>query len=330
MNVTITGASGLVGANLAVLLREAGHTVKCTRRGGSKTTLLDGVGVEWVEAELGDVAALTRAFDQADAVFHCAAAVSIRKKATDEMVRTNVGGTSNVIDAMKQSGAGRLIHCSSVVAVALTEDGRPSDETAAWNFDRHGLDDGYATTKHQAEGKITEAVAAGLDAVIVNPTFMFGPYDQRPSSGGMIIEVMKRKVPGYPGGINNFVDVRDVCRGMIAAWQKGKKGERYILGHENLPYAEIFRRIAEIGGVRPPRFKMPRVLATPAGWVGDLVEKITGKEPLVNSNTISWGYARNFQFRSDKAKRDLGYAPGPVENGIRDAIDWFRKHGMLA
>jgi len=325
----ITGATGLVGANLAVQLRAAGHTVRCTRRAGSKTTLLDGVGVEWAEADLSRPEALARAFDGADVVFHCAAAVSIRKKPTPEMVATNVDGTRHVCAAVRQAGVKRLVHCSSVVAVGLTENGQPSTEEAVWNFDRHGLADGYAITKRDAERVVADEVRAGLDAVIVNPTYMFGPYDQRPSSGGMIIEVIRGKVPGYSSGSNNFVDVRDVTRGMIAAWQRGRAGERYILGGENMPYRDCFRRIAAVAGVKPPRFAIPRWIAAPVGWAGDLQEAFSKRDPLISSNTLAWGYATTFQFDSSKARRELGYTTGELDVAIRDAIEWFRAHDML-
>jgi dihydroflavonol-4-reductase len=325
----ITGATGLVGANLAVLLRQAGHTVRCTRRAGSRTDLLDGVGVEWAEADLAQPDALARAFDGADVVFHCAAAVSVRKKATPEMIATNVDGTRHVVEAVRRAGVRRLVHCSSVVAVGLTENGQPATEEAVWNFDKYGLGDGYAITKRDSERLVMEETRRGLDAVVVNPTYMFGPYDQRPSSGGMIIEVVRGKVPGYSTGSNNFVDVRDVARGMIAAWQRGRSGERYILGGENMPYRDIFRRIAAVAGVKPPRFAIPRWLAAPIGWVGDLQETFGDKDPLISSNTLAWGYATRFQFDSSKAKRELGYTVGNVDDGIRDALAWFRARGML-
>jgi dihydroflavonol-4-reductase len=145
----------------------------------------------------------------------------------------------------------------------------------------------------------------------------------------MIIDIANRRAPGYSSGVNNFVDVRDVGRGMIAAWQRGRTGERYILGHENLPYKEIFERIAKVAEVKPPSLAIPRWVAAPLGWFGDVQESLTGKDALVNSNALSWGYASNFCFKSDKARRELGYTSGPIETAIADAIAWFRGRGML-
>jgi dihydroflavonol-4-reductase len=147
----ITGASGLLGANLAVELLRQGHQVRATRRGSSKVSQLEGHAIEWVSADLSDQAGLSRAFTGADVVFHCAAAVTIHPRVQPHVYEANVLGTGRVVEAVRQSGARRLVHCSSTVAVGLSEDGQPCDESAAWNFDRYGLADGYVTTQRQAE-----------------------------------------------------------------------------------------------------------------------------------------------------------------------------------
>jgi len=328
MRVAITGASGLVGGNLATLLLGAGHAVRATKRGSSKVAHLSDVPIEWVPGDLDDAGPLTEAFRGCDVVFHCAAQVSVRPKPTPVLVKANVDGTRRVIEAVRAARVPRLVHCSTVAAVAVSENGEPSDETAAWNFDRYALGDGYAVTKHQAEGVVREAVRGGLDAVIVNPTFMFGPLDSKPSSGRLIVDVVRGKMPGRMPGMNNFVDVRDVARGMIAAAEKGKTGERYILGGENMSYAEVSDRIARMAGTRPLTWNVPRVLAAIPGWFGD-VRAWLGGEPLLTSVTIRYAYSPRFIFRSDKAKRELGYTTGPLDDAIRDAVAWFRATGRL-
>jgi dihydroflavonol-4-reductase len=325
----ITGASGLLGGNLAVELLAQGHTVRATRRGTTKVAHLEGHAIEWVSADLSDPKALEAAFRGADVVFHCAAAVSIQRKVTPALKSANVDGTRHVIEAVRAAKVPRLVHCSTVGAVGLSEDGRPCTEEAKWNFDAYGMDDGYVTTKHQAEELVHQAVREGLDAVIANPTYMFGPLDSRPSSGAMIVDVALGKVPGRTPGLNNFVDVRDVARGMILVWQKGRRGERYILGGENLPYSEIFERIARLAGAKCPTRNIPRFAARIVGWMGDLSERITGKEPLINSTAVGYGYCTTFIFSSEKAKSELGYAPHPIDGAIEDALAWFRAHGML-
>jgi dihydroflavonol-4-reductase len=236
--VAITGASGLLGGNLAAELAAEGHRVVAMRRAGTCADHLADVAIEWRDAELGDPAALARAFDGAEAVFHCAAAVMIKRRVTPEMTAANVDGTAHVIDACVAAGVARLVHVSSVVAVGLSEDGRPVDETAPWNFDAHGMVDAYAITKHRAE-EVVAGARERLDCVIVNPTYMLGPRDARPSSGKLILDVARRRVPGWTPGINNFVDVRDVARGMIAAWRRGRRGERYILAGEEMTYRAL-------------------------------------------------------------------------------------------
>lgn len=325
--VVVTGASGLLGGNLAAELAAAGHQVAAIRRAGTRIAHLEDVAIEWREAELGSTAALARAFDGAACVFHCAAQVTVKRAVTPEMTATNVTGTAHVIDAVIAANVPRLVHTSSVVAVGLARDGRPCDETAAWNFDAEGLIDAYAITKRRAEDAV-HAARDRVDAVIVNPTYMLGPRDARPSSGRLIVDVVRGRVPGWTPGYNNFVDVRDVARGMIAAWLRGRRGERYILAGHDMTYGEVMRRIAEAAGTRPPRLRVPRALAWLYGKWGDLVER-TGREPVVNSTQVRYAYTDKFRFHSDKATRELGYRAGPLEPALRDAIAWFRAHGML-
>ncbi len=325
--VAVTGASGLLGGNLVAELIAAGHEVIATRRAGTRAAHLGDLPITWRDAELGSTAALTAAFAGAGAVFHCAAAVTVKRAVTAEMTAANVTGTANVIDACVAAGVARLVHTSSVVAVGLSTDGRPCDETSAWNFEREGLIDAYAITKRRAED-VVHAARSRLDAVIVNPTYMFGPRDARPSSGKLIIDVARRRVPGWTPGHNNFVDVRDVARGMIAAWQRGTRGERYILGGHDMTYGDVFRAISEAAGTKPVRMRVPHPIARVVGAWGDLVERFGG-DPIVNSTQIRYAFTDRFRFTHAKAARELGYAPGPLAPALRDAIAWFRAHGMM-
>ncbi len=327
MRVAITGASGLLGGNLAVALAAAGYEVVATRRAGTKVAHLAGVPITWREAELADAGSLARAFDGAAAVFHCAAAVSVQRTVTPEMEQANVTGTERVIEACVAAKVARLVHTSSVAAIGLSTDGKPCDETTEWNFDKFGLADAYSITKHAAENRVRGALDR-LDAVIVNPGYMFGPLDARPSSGKLIVDTVRRRLPGWTPGYNNFVDVRDVARGMIAAWQRGNRGERYILTGTELTYRALFETIARVAGVKPPRLRAPYAVAWLVGKWGDFVEA-RGKEPLVNSTQMRYAYTDRFRFTCAKAERELGYTHGPIEPAIADAIAWFREHGML-
>jgi dihydroflavonol-4-reductase len=245
------------------------------------------------------------------------------------MHAANVVGTDNVLAAVRAAGVPRLVHTSSVVAIGLSADGAPCTEASPWNFDTFGLDDGYAITKRESEQRVRAAAAADVDAVIVNPTYMFGPRDARPSSGKLIVDLVRRKVPGWTPGFNNFVDVRDVARGMVRAWKQGVRGERYILGGHEMTYRDVMYKVAEVAGVKPPRFRVPHTVAKVVGRFGDLGERLRDKDPLITSTTVRYAYTDRFRFSSARAQAELGYTYGPVEPAIADAITWLRGAGML-
>ena len=324
----VTGASGLLGANVAAALREAGHEVRCTRRATSKVDHLDHLGLSWVEADLTDPDALTRAFDGAAAVFHCAAQVDIRPRATPAMERANVEGTGHVCAAVGAVGA-RLVHCSTTSAVGLATGAADAHEDTPLNFADHGLHDGYVDTKHRAEEAVRRAVAhEGLDAVIVNPGFLFGPYDRKPSSGAMILAVKHGRTVAWTPGTNSFVDVRDVAAGMLLAWQHGTAGRRYILGGENLCYRDAFQRIAAVVGGRAPTRAVPWSAMWALGKLGDVAERVTGREQELNSTKARWAFCDGFRFSSRRAEEELGYTRRPLEEGIEAAHAWFLERGM--
>ncbi|MCB9673537.1 MAG: NAD-dependent epimerase/dehydratase family protein [Alphaproteobacteria bacterium] len=325
MKVAITGATGLLGANLAVLAREAGHTVVCTKRPSSDTRFLDGVDLVWVDAPLSDPDALTRAFDGCDRVFHCAASTSVLPRVTPALYAANVEGTDHVVQAVAAAGVRRLVHTSSTVAVGVSRTGEPCTEQSPWNLPEVGLDDGYATTKRESELHVVQAVRDGrIDAVVVNPGFLFGPYDAKPSSGRMILEVAAGRARIFTPGFNAFVDVRAVARGMLLAAERGASGERYILAEANLSYGHVFTKIAEVVGRPPPKVLAPRWLAVPAGWAGDLVQWATGNEQPVTSVTVAWGFEPGFVVDNTRARTELGWDPGSVDEGIRAAWAWFQ------
>ena len=175
MLAVVTGASGLLGGNLAIELIGQGHRVRATRRSSSRTDHLSAFPIDWCLADLGDPGALTAAFAHADVVFHCAAAVKVARRVTPELLETNVTGTANVLAAAKEARVPRLVYCSTVATIGISEDGRPCDESVRWNLAEHGLANGYAITKRAAETLVHEGIGNGLDAVIVNPTYMLGP-----------------------------------------------------------------------------------------------------------------------------------------------------------
>lgn len=325
MIAAVTGATGLLGGNLAEALLQAGWRVRATRRRSSRIDHLADLDIEWVEADLAEPGALARAFAGARLVFHCAVNMDMAARPTPVQIDTNVVGTRNVMAAAKRAGA-RLIHCSSTVAVGVSDDGRPCTETQRWNLPERGLDDGYAVTKRQSEDEV--AAERELDCVIVNPGYMLGPRDARPSSGRMILEIARGRVLAAPPGFNSFVDVRDVAQGMLAAAAGGRRRERYILAGENVPYSEAFARIARVVGARPPRFPLPRGAAIAGGWLGDAAHAITGRPSRLTSAMVRWSFERGFRMDSAKARAELGYATRPWEEGVEAAWTWFRRRAM--
>src|SRR5262245_1219143 len=248
----VTGASGLVGGNLVRALVAHGRRVRILIRPQSRTEhLADLADVEAVLADVTAPASLGRACAGGEHVYHCAALVSMWPRLEEAMWRVNVAGTDHVLAAARRAGVRRVVHCSSVDAIGLPESDAPSTEETPWNWDRLGFDNPYARTKYESQQRVLAAARADVDAVVVNPTFMLGAYDTRPSSGRMILEVAAGKAVGYPAGGNNFVFVEDVAAAMITAAERGRRAECYILGGADLTYREIFTLIADVLGKRP-------------------------------------------------------------------------------
>ena len=329
VRAAITGATGLLGSNLAAALLEDGHQVVATRRGTATARHLAALPIEWRAADLGDPDALARAFEGAEVVFHCAATVEIAPRVTPLLHQGNVVGTDHVLEAVRRAGARRMVHCSSVVAAAVSEGDRDVTEEDAWNFPEHGLDDGYAITKRQSEERVLAAARDGLDAVVVQPCYMLGPYDARPSSGQLVVELAHRRIPLATPGSQNIVDVRDVARGMILAAERGRRAERYILGGENLSYAEVFRTIAGELGVPPPARTAPEGLVLAFGAAVELGAWLVRRPAILSRSTVRYAYCTGYRFSSGKAERELGYVHRPAIEAIRASIAWLRAQGML-
>lgn len=324
----VTGASGLLGSNLAAELIAQGHTVTATRRPSTDTSSLSDLPVNWVCADLGSVAELRDVFVGAEVVFHCAANVSTRRTITPAISAVNVDATRAVVEAAIAAGTSRVVHTSSANTIGPTPDGTPADEQTPWGWDKAGLAGAYPVTKRRGE-ILMQRACDKLDAVIVNPTYLVGPRDARPSSGRLIVEIANRRIPYWTPGYNNFADVREVARGMIAAWLSGRRGERYILGGQELTYRDYIERVARVVGVDPPHRRLPYPVAWIGGKAGDLLEAVTGRETTVNSMSVGYAFTDRYRYRSDKAVRELGYVVGPIEPAIRNAVKWFRTRGMI-
>jgi dihydroflavonol-4-reductase len=320
----VTGATGLVGNNVIRQLLSRGGAVRAVVRaaGLAVERSFSGLHVQRFQGGLEDTALLDHAADGASVVVHAAAMVHCGWRHLDEMRRANVEGTRQVARAARRAGA-RLIHVSSVDAIGLRTDGRPADEdTPPGGM----LECPYVVTKREAEAAVLEEVERGLDAVIVNPVYMIGPWDWKPSSGRMLLEVGAGRGLFAPPGSNDFVDVRDVATGILAAIDRGRTGRRYILGGHPLSYLDAWRIFARAAGRMQPLGVAPTAIARIAGWCGDLGGLFLRREPAVNSAAVGMSMlAHNFSSR--RAEAELGYTYRPFESTVQDAWSWFVDRG---
>ena len=327
MDIVVTGATGFLGFNLVRDLNALGHRPVCLKRAGPMPSHCRALNAQWEEDAFRQPRRLRALLAGATVVYHCAARVGTANRVNPAMAAANVELVREML-AAASGGAGRFVHCSTVITCGVSGSGEPVDEDNPYNLAAFGMDSGYARTKREAEELVSRAVDQGLDAVIVNPCFMFGPFDAKPSSCKMLLDICRRAIPGFPAGVNNYVDVRDVARGMIAAAERGRTGERYILGGENLPYDELFRRVARIAAVPAVDRPLPRWLGRVVGRIGDCSEMLTGRESLFNSTGIAYANA-TCSYTSRKAEQELGYTAGDLDAAIGDALDWFAEHGYL-
>jgi dihydroflavonol-4-reductase len=323
--ILVTGATGFFGGNLARRLVERGERVRVTVRHGRRPVALAGLTYESVEADLRDDQALARAARGCRQVYHAAASITFwyRNQARfDEVRDVNVGGTRRLLRAAADAGVERVVHVSTVDAIGLPPPGEIADESTDWPPGR--IVTPYAITKREAEAL---ALSADVETVVVNPCFMIGPLDPRPSSGRLLLPLTTGPVVFAPrGGGNNFVDVRDVVAGTIAAMARGRPGERYILGHVNLTYRELFTRALAVLGRRPVLLSAPSACVLAAGYAMEKVARLTGREPLLPLSLARVACAGHY-YDPSKAVRELGLPQTPIDIALRDAFAWYRKSG---
>jgi dihydroflavonol-4-reductase len=324
MKYLVTGSTGLLGNNVVRALRATGNEVRVLVRAGSDPRPLEGLAVERILGDVRDPAALTAACQQVDGVIHCAGHVHVGWTQADLHRCINVDGTRNVAAAARAAGA-RLVHVSSTNALGLGNFQQPADEEAG----SPGMPElPYVLSKREAERVVLQEVERGLWAAIVNPTTMFGPWDWKPSSGQMILEV-SRFAAFAPTGAQNFGDARDVAAGAIAAVRRGQSGRRYILGGHNLTYFDAWRQIAALAGKRGPWIPMGPVFRVIGGAYCNAVTRLTGRERAGNSAALVMSRLTHC-YSSARAQRELGYTIRPFEETLRDAWSWFVEHNYAA
>ena len=328
MRSFVTGATGFLGSHVARVLADQGADLRLLVRPTSNLRNLEGLKAETVTGDLRDAASLEKAMSGCDTVFHVAADYRLWVRDPGEMYRSNVDGTRAILEAARKTGVRRVVHTSTVATIGFTSNGHPANEDSPVSLaDMIGP---YKRSKFMAEQIAMEAGRSGMHVVTVNPTTPVGEHDVKPTpTGRIVVDFLKRKFPAYVETGLNLVDVRECAQGHVAALEKGRPGERYILGGENLTLKQLLDKLGGITGLPSPQVKLPYIFAFAAGVID---EAITGRilkgEPRATVDTARMGKKKMFA-SSGKAERELGWKMVPVEDALRRAVEWFRANGYV-
>ena len=323
----VTGATGFVGSAVARALLARGHPVRVLARPSSDRRNLAGLAVEIVEGAMEDPRSLARAVAGCRYVYHVAADYRIWVPDPAPMFRANVEGTRDLLTAALEAGIERVVYTSSVATLGLVPGGSADEETPSSMDDMIGP---YKRSKFAAEEVVRELVRErGLPVVIVNPSTPVGPGDIKPTpTGRLILEAARGQMPAFVDTGLNIVHVEDVAEGHLSAADKGRIGERYILGGENMTLAEILARVAQAVGRRPPWLRVPHNVLFPVAIGAELAARVTGRDPFVTLDGVRMSRKKMY-FTSQRASHELGYAPRPAREAIADAVRWFEANGYL-
>ncbi|MBI3548359.1 MAG: NAD-dependent epimerase/dehydratase family protein [Elusimicrobia bacterium] len=324
----VTGGTGFVGASVVRVLLEKGLRVRALARKGSNRKNLEGLGVDIVEGDLTVPASIKAACKGVRYVFHVAADYRIWVRDPQTMRDANIEGTRNVLEAAAAAGAERIVHCSSVAAIKVPRDRTPVDETSEYK-DESEIVSLYKQTKWLSEKVAVSLAKAGAPVVIVNPAAPIGPYDIKPTpTGRIVVDFLSGRIPSYIDTGLNVVHVRDVAEGHWLAALKGRIGERYILGGENLTFKQMLDLLAQETGMPAPWFKAPFPLALAFAAADTAIARIRGTEPMAPLDAVKM--ARHFMFYdSAKAARELSLPRTPAREALRDAAEWFLRNGYV-
>jgi len=345
----VTGATGFLGSHVARVLAEQGAELRLLVRPTSDLRNLDGLAADRVVGDLRDSASIEKALSGCDVVFHVAAdyRLWVRGRDSNEMYRSNVEGTRVVLEAARKQGVRRVVYTSSVATMGFTSNHAAAELRSAWTdeyvrpYARSVADENspvgiadmighYKRSKFMAEHVAIMAARSGVDVVIVNPTTPIGERDIKPTpTGRIVLDFLKRKFPAYVETGLNLVDATECARGHIQALEKGRSGERYILGGENLTLKQILDRLAAITSLPSPTVKLPYIFALAAGVVDEMVTgRLLGREPRATIDTVRMGRKMMF-VSSAKAERELGWRTVPVDGALRRSVEWFRANGYV-
>ena len=329
MKTLITGATGFVGSAVARQLIKAGHRVRALIRAESDQRNLCGLDLETVTGNLTDRPSLDRALAGCSILFHVAADYRLWAPRPKEIYDVNVTGTRNIMAAAAQAGVSRIVYTSSVATLGLNRNGIPADENTPVSLADMVGD--YKRSKFLAEAEVKRlADEEGLPVVIVNPSTPVGPRDIKPTpTGRIIVDAASGRMPAYVDTGLNLVHVDDVAVGHLLALERGKIGERYVLGAVNLTLKEILTEIAAVAGRKPPRVRLPHNLVLPVAYLSEAWARVTGgDEPRVTVVGVRLAKKKMF-FTAEKAERVLGFKPRPIQEALRDAVAWFQENGYL-
>jgi dihydroflavonol-4-reductase len=326
MTTLITGASGFVGSAVLRQLLESGSEVRVLVRPTSSRSNLEGLPVEIVTGDLRDEPSLRKAIRGCRALYHVAADYRLWTPNPQELYEANVNGSRNLMHAAMDNQVERIVYTSSVATLGLHRDGTPATEDTPSTIDN--MVGHYKRSKYLAEVAVQQLIDHdGLPAVIVNPSTPVGPRDHRPTpTGRMVLDAQCGRMPAFVDTGLNIAHVDDVARGHLLAYEKGRIGQRYILGGEDMMLREILATIARLTGQKAPSIRLPLNLIFPVAWASEAWARLTdGSEPRVTADGLRMARKLMF-FSSEKARRELGYEPRPAIEALRDAIDWFQAH----
>jgi dihydroflavonol-4-reductase len=325
----VTGATGFVGSHVARVLAEQGADLRLLIRSSSDPRNIQGLNADCAVGDLRDLLSIEKAMAGCDAVFHVAADYRLWVRDPEQMYRANVEGTQAVLDAARKNHVRRVVYTSSVATMGFAANGHPADEDSPVSLDN--MIGHYKRSKFMAEEIALQAGRSGMDVVVVNPSTPIGEQDIKPTpTGRIIVDFLKKKFPAYVDTGLNLVDVKECARGHVAALEKGRSGERYILGGENLTLKQILDKLAAISGLPSPRVRVPYVMALATGVVDEVVTGyIFRREPRATIDAVRMGRKKMF-VSSAKAERELGWNTVPVDDALRRAVEWFQANGYAS
>lgn len=327
MKVLVTGATGFVGGAVARALVNSGIDVRVLARAGADLQNLQRLTVERVEGDLRDQASLRKALIGCRQLYHVAAHYALWAKDPAIFYDVNVTGTKNLLEAAREVGTERIVYCSTIGAIGLPPGGGLGTEETPVSLEQ--MAGHYKRSKYLAEQEVLKLAKAGLPVVVVNPSAPVGAGDVKPTpTGQVIVDFMKGRMPAYIETGMNIVDVDDVAAGHLLAMQKGRIGQRYILGNKNLMLREVFEILSRLTGVKAPTIKLPRLAIIPLAYLNQWIANLTGQPPRIPLEGVKMAKYK-MHYDCSKAIRELGIPHTPPEVALEKAVRWFRDHGYV-